>query len=194
MADRPIPEMNCLMYYVEKKFRKDIKTSTDFYSLAQEIEGETSESVSASTLKRMWGYVNMAPVPRQSTLDVLSRYIGMTDYKTFCEKIKDSEVFRSGFFTADFINSCDLPPEAKVEIGWNPDRKVTLRHIDGCRFEVESAYNSKLREGDLFEAVHFIKGQPLYISRIWRDGGYTPPYIAGRQGGLNHLKALEAKP
>lgn len=53
MADRQIPEMNYLMSLVEKKFHKDVKTSTDFYSLAQEIETETGNSVSASTLKRM---------------------------------------------------------------------------------------------------------------------------------------------
>lgn len=194
MADRQIPEMNCLMSLVEKRFRKDIKTSTDFYALAQEIEGETGESVSASTLKRMWGYVNMTTTPRQSTLDVLAKYIGMTDYKTFCENLRNSEAFRSRFFTADFISSCDLPPEAEVEIGWNPDRKVTLKHIGGCQFEVKAACNSKLREGDRFEAAHFIKGQPLYISRILRDGDYTSPYIAGRQGGLNHLKTLETEP
>ena len=57
-------------------------------------------------------------------------------------------------------------------------------------FEVESSLNSKLRQGDRFEAANFIQGSPLYISRILRDGEYTPSYIAGRQGGLNHLKTL----
>ena len=35
-----------------------------------------------------------------------------------------------------------------------------------------------------------IKGFPLYISRILRNGEYTPAYIAGRQGGLNYLKVI----
>ena len=182
--------MNYLISLVEKKFRKDVKTSTDFYQLAQEIENETGCCVSASTLKRMWGYVNMAPTPRQTTLDVLSRYIGKKDYKTFCEDLKSSEAFQSRFFTADFINACDLPLESRLEIGWDPDRKVTLKYMGDSQFEVESVCNSKLLPGDRFEAVNFIKGYPLYISRILRDGEYTPSYIAGRQGGINHLKVL----
>ena len=190
MAERQIPEMNFLMSLVEKKFRKSVKTSTDFYSLAQEIESETGSSVSASTLKRIWGYVNMTPTPRQTTLDVLSKYIGKKDYKTFCEDLKHSEAFQSRFFTADFINVCDLSPEARLEIGWDPDRKVTLRYMGDSKFEVESACNSKLLPGDRFEAVNFIKGYPLYISRILRNGEYTPSYIAGRQGGIKHLKAI----
>lgn len=76
MADRQIPEMNYLMSLVEKKFHKDVKTSTDFYSLAQEIETETGNSVSASTLKRMWGYVSTTSTARQATLDILAKYIG----------------------------------------------------------------------------------------------------------------------
>lgn len=56
---RQIPEINYLMSLVEKRFCKSVMTSTDFYSLAQEIESETHERISASTLKRMWGYVNM---------------------------------------------------------------------------------------------------------------------------------------
>lgn len=190
MADWQIPEINYLMSLVENKFSKSVKTSSDFYSLAQEIESETIERISVSTLKRMWGYVKMTPVPRQTTLDVLARYIGTKDYKTFCANLKDSEAFQSRFFTADFINSSDLEPGARVEIGWVPDRKVTLRHIGGSRFEVESSCNSKLLPGDRFEAANIIKGYPLYISRILRGGECTPPYMAGRQGGINHLKTL----
>lgn len=193
MADKQIPEMNYLMSLVEKKFRKGVRTSTDFYSLAQEIESETHDHVSASTLKRMWGYVNMTPTPRQTTLDVLAKYIGMKDYRAFCEEMKNSEAFHSRFFTADFINSCDLKPNTRVEIGWAPNRDVTLKYLGDSQFEVESSSNSKLLPGDRFEAANFIKGYPLSISRILRDGEYTSPYLAGLHGGLNHLKALKAE-
>lgn len=34
MAGKQIPEMNYLMSLVERKYRKAVKTSTDFYTLA----------------------------------------------------------------------------------------------------------------------------------------------------------------
>lgn len=175
---------------MERKFHKSVKTSTDFRSLSLEIEDATNERISASTLKRIWGYVNMAPTPRPATLDILAKYIGHKDYKTFYDSLKNSEALQSMFFTADFISSSDLKPNARIEIGWGPDRIVTLRHLDADMFEVESARNSKLKAGDRFEVAAFIKGSPLNISRILRNGTYTPPYIAGRQGGINHLKTL----
>ena len=183
MAGKQIPEMNYLMSLVERKYRKAVKTSTDFYTLAADIESKTKERVSPSTLKRMWGYVNMTPIPRQTTLDVLARYIGKDDYKTFCDDLKHTEAFHSRFFTADFINANDLKPEAGIEIGWSPDRMVTLKYLGDCQFEVTGSLNSKLAPGDRFVVANFIKGFPLYISRILRNGEYTPAYIAGRQGG-----------
>lgn len=190
MADKQISEMNYLMSLVEKKFQKDIKTSTDFAALAEDIENELKESVSISTLKRMWGYVSMNPTPRLSTLDILSRYVGKADYKTFCHDLSHTDAFQSSFFTIDFVNARDLEPGAVLEIGWDPGRVVTLKHIDEFSFEVISSVNSKLREGDRFKVASFVKGVPLFITKILRDGEFTPSFIAGRQDGLNHLKIL----
>ncbi len=190
MSEKQIPEINYLMFLVEKKFHKAVTTSSDFTALSEDIENETKENVSVSTLKRMWGYVSMTPNPRESTLDILSRYVGQKDFKNFCHELKTSEASQSSFFTTDFINARDLEPGAVLEIGWNPDRLVRLRHLDDLNFEVISSLNSKLREGDRFEVSSFSKGSPLVILRILRDGEFTPSYIAGRQDGLNHLKIL----
>ena len=190
MTGFQIPEINFLMSLAEKKFRKSIETSTDFTSLAAEIEEKTKERISTSTLKRLWGYVNMSTIPRQATLDILARYIGKRDFKTYCDDLKNSNAIRSMFFTSEYINASDLKPESIVEIGWNPNRVVTLRYLGENLFEVKSSINSQLREGDRFEASSFIKDSPLYLARIIRDGKFTPPYMAGKQGGLTHLKTL----
>lgn len=41
MPNGQTPEINYLMSLVEKKFRRQVKTSTDFYSLASEVESQT---------------------------------------------------------------------------------------------------------------------------------------------------------
>lgn len=191
MPNGQTPEINYLMSLVEKKFRRQVKTSTDFYSLASEVESQTGCSVSASTLKRIWGYVKMNPTPRRSTLDIMSKYIGKKDFKSFCEELKTSDAVHSMFFTADFISSRDLAPDTLVEIRWNPNRIVTLRHLKDILFEVVTSCNSQLASGDRFEVLDFIKGTPLYISGILRDGCHTSSYIAGRQGGLSNLRIID---
>lgn len=186
---KQIPELNYLLSEVEKRYGRRLTTSTDFEALSVVIEHEINEMLSASTLKRLWGYVSSNPVPRISTLDILCRYIGKRDFLTFCENIKKSPEFESSFFTAKFVSSSDLQEGCTVEIGWNPNRVVRLQYLGGSKFKVLSSLNSQLKADDEFEVSSFILGYPLYISRIFRDGEYTPSYIAGSNDGLTILSA-----
>ncbi len=149
---------------------------------------DTGELLSASTLKRLWGYVSLKPIPRLSTLDVLCRYIGKRDFKAFCNSLKDESFYDSGFFSAEYVDVRDLKTGAAVTIGWNPNRLVCLKYLGESEFEVVASENSKLLPGDRFQLSHLILGYPLYISSILRDGKQTPSFVAARSDGLNLLK------
>ena len=64
-------------------------TPKDFDTLSSKISEKTNNNVSVSTLKRIWGYLSTDSAPRQSTLDILARYSGYNDYKSFCQAILD---------------------------------------------------------------------------------------------------------
>ena len=183
-----IPELNYLLRLVEKHYGRHLSTTTDFESLSVLIERETGELLSASTLKRLYGYVSMKPVPRKSTLDILARYIGKKSYDQFREELKESTAFTSTFFSRKTVYASELKDGDIIRIGWDPDRVVNLKYLGDNEFEVLESLNSQLLAGDKFEQVSFMMGYPLYISRILRDGEYTPSYIAGMQNGLNLLE------
>lgn len=188
MGSKQIPELNYLLSQVEKRYDRRIATTTDFEALSVVIERDINELVSASTLKRMWGYVSSKPVPRVATLDILSRFIGKQDFRDFCDSLKNTPDFDSGFFSAKYLIASELGEGAQVTIGWSPNRVVKLKHISEDKFVVESSLNSHLKEGDEFEVSVFMLGYPLYISRILREGQYTPSYIAGAADGLTILE------
>ena len=188
MANKQIPELAYLLTSVERKYGRRIATTTDFESLSVVIEHDTGELLSASTLKRLWGYVSLKPIPRLSTLDVLCRYIGKRDFKAFCDSLKDESFYDSGFFSAEYVDVRDLKTSASVTIGWNPNRLVCLKYLGKSEFEVVASENSKLLPGDRFQLSHLILGYPLYISSILRDGIETPSFVAARSDGLNLLK------
>ncbi|MGN1211868.1 MAG: hypothetical protein ACI4TM_09290 [Candidatus Cryptobacteroides sp.] len=79
---------------------------------------------------------------------------------------------------------------SQVIIGWAPDRVVRLEYLGNGSFEVKESLNSSLVAGDRFEQTCFMLSYPLYISRICRNGEYTPPYVAGINNGLNCLEVL----
>lgn len=191
MPNRQIPELNYLLTEVEKKYGRPIKTTTDFEALSVVIEHDTSELLSASTLKRLWGYVSLNPAPRVSTLDILSRYLGWKNFEEFRTWLKTTPDFESAFFTTQIINVSDLEQGSRIMIGWNPNRLVELEYLGEHRFTVISNENSQLLKGDEFELTSLMLGYPLYISRIFRSGEYTPSYVAGKIEGLNLLKIVK---
>ena len=188
MAKKHIPELAYLLTEVEKKYGRRIATTTDFESLSVVIEHQIGEQISSSTLKRLWGYVSLNPTPRIATLDVLSRYVGYKDFKSFCGSLKDSKAFTSTFFSSRCQTVAELAEGARVTLGWAPNRMVSMKYLGSFGFEVVSSENSSLQVGDRFELSDIIVGYPLYISRILRDGKYTPSYVAGQIDGINFLR------
>ena len=187
-----MPELAYLLTEVENRYGRRIATTTDFESLSFVIEHQTGEQISSSTLKRLWGYVSLNPTPRIATLDVLSKFVGHKNFKAFCESLKESKNFVSTFFTARCQTVAELRSGVEVTIGWAPNRLVRLNYLGDFLFEVVCSENSQLLPGDMFELSEIIIGYPLYISRILRDGKYTPSYVAGRNDGINLLN-IETK-
>lgn len=180
--------MNALLSEVESKYGRRIATSTDFEALSVVIEHEINEMISASTLKRLWGYVTSNPSPRASTLDILSRYVGKRDFREFRTSLKITAKKESGSFSGRYISASELEPGQNLVIGWNPNRLVTLRYLGDFRFRAVSAANAQLRVGDEFEATNFSLGYPLYIPLIYRGTEALPSYIAGSVNGLTVLE------
>jgi len=65
-------------------FGRTLDAPTDFDLLSAEIRKCTGETISASTLKRLYGYIRPATVPRPSTLSALARYAGYAGWSDFC--------------------------------------------------------------------------------------------------------------
>ena len=187
---KEIPELQYLLELVEKQYGRKLSTTTDFESLSVIIEKTTGELLSSSTLKRLYGYVSLNTVPRKTTLDILSRFIGNRDYETFRISLSNDPQFSSRFFSAKTVTTSELKAGDRLRIGWPANRIVTLNYLGDDLFEVETSVNASLVKGDRFRQVSFMKGYPLYLSRILRDGDYTPAYVAGMNSGLNLIEVV----
>ncbi len=179
-----------LLMQVESRFGS-VSHASDFANLSEDIENETSELVSSSTLKRLWGYVDYMSNPRIYTLDVLSRYIGYQDFGHFCAEIHNDPQFVSGFLTGECLSADSLLEGEKIRVGWDPNRIVVLKYLGNNRFEVVSVQNASLLKGDRFVLPAIVKGFPMYIPHIERDGKTTPMYVAGYRSGITLIKKLQ---
>ena len=184
MTYQQFPELVNLLGKVSAKYGGRIITANDFSLLSEHLRDELGVVISASTLKRLWGYDAYESTPRVSTLDLLANYIGEDSFQSFCENIRKDPSYVSGFMTSRMLSSSDLEEGETVSIGWNPNRLVKLRYLGEDLYEVVSNSNSKLREGDRFHLISAIVGYPLYLSDIVRDGVQMPLYVAAFDDGL----------
>lgn len=185
------PEIEELKQYVEQRYGKVLGTSNDFEAFSAYLQKANGFFVSTSTLKRLWGYVNDKHVPRRLTLDFLSMYIGYANFNEFTLWLKTHTKYNSSFFRASMLLSNDIKPDSTVEIGWQPNRIVRLRYLGESNYEVISSVNSKLSVGDRFVTGCFIENQPLYLPFLERNGERTPPFVAGRNGGLSMVNVFD---
>ena len=76
---------------IEKAVDRKMQTPRDFDFLSESIFGKIGERVSPTTLKRLWGYLSEPTIPRLSTLNILSQYVGHAGWTAFCEEGKGEE-------------------------------------------------------------------------------------------------------
>lgn len=174
---------------IEQMLGKPLQVAGDFVRLSERLEQRTRERVSASTLRRFWGYDSEDVQPRRYTLDVLARFVGYRSYEDFCQKSGNAEV-QSGLVLADKVTADELRPGERLRLTWLPDRMMVIEHDGDGHFTVVEATNTRLSVGDTFEASVFIAHEPLYLDRLVHHGGEPSVYVVGKKDGIT-LERLE---
>ncbi|MBQ1605596.1 MAG: hypothetical protein II088_02195 [Bacteroidales bacterium] len=176
-----------LRQLVSESAGHSIKTSTDFIFLSGEIQGRLKETISTSTLKRIWGYIDGYASVRNATLDVLARFTGFPDWETFVTDYCETESVQSSHrVVAKSLYSTELGADDKVEIRWNPNRRLKLCYKGDNRFDVTESENAKLKVGDSFLCERFTLNEPLYVEHIL-DDGTKELFVIGNKGGLTSV-------
>ncbi|MBQ3990415.1 MAG: hypothetical protein II630_06195, partial [Bacteroidales bacterium] len=74
----------------------------------------------------------------------------------------------------------------KIEIRWNPNRRLKLCYKGDNRFDVTESENAKLKVGDSFLCERFTLNEPLYVEHIL-DDGTKELFVIGNKGGLTSV-------
>jgi len=184
------PEVVQLRLDVESKYGHPLMVPSDFEQLIISIWNTIKQPIALSTLERLWGYVDGANQTRQSTLDVLSLYVGYRDWNDYLHHLSLQSEGGSHTFIAPGVHTADLCANDRVEVSWLPNRHCIFRYLGDGQFEVELAENSKLHQGDTFFTAFMLEDYPMYAHHLIQDN--LPPvyYVAGQQGGLVHVQKL----
>ena len=182
------PEIQELLKQIEEHTNIKPKTPADFDQLSNLVWESTHEPLSASTLKRLWGYFKGVGTIRNSTLVILSKFLGFKGWDDFLVQLRQdngSDPVLSPLVKADDLNVGD-----RIAVSWKPNRRCTFRYLGNQQFIVEAAENSKLKVGNTFSCSVFILGAPLYLTDLVQGDNAPVAFVAGKKDGLSEIIKL----
>lgn len=140
---------------IEKMVGRKMVVPRDFTWLSQKVEERTQQRVSASTLRRFWGYVSEGVSASKFTKDVLAKFLGYTDFEQFGLSQGMGEQ-QSQMVIGWEISCGDLYEGQQLKLSWLPDRTCIVSYQGNGRFRVLASENTRLSKDDTFECHHFI--------------------------------------
>ena len=72
---------------MEAAVGRQMHTPRDFDLLSERIFEKTHQNISATTLKRLYGYLQESVTPRRSSLNLLAQFLDYTDWDDYCYKV-----------------------------------------------------------------------------------------------------------
>lgn len=179
-------QVKSLCQRVEETLGMEVTTPKHFERLAEMIFERTGTLLSATTLKRLWGYLNEHTTPRQSTLDILAQCCGWRGFHDFVAgNVPEIE---SGFVGSSVLNAeRDLAPGDRVRLMWAPARICVIKYLGRNSWEVIRSEGTRLSPGDKFTCPVIIAGEPLYLDNVSHAGSRPGVYVCGRRNGVGFI-------
>jgi hypothetical protein len=179
---------NTIRLLLEQKYGRRIRYHKDCDGLALAIKSLVGEPVSASTLKRFFGFIKNAGSPSLYTLDIISRFLDQPDWDSLQKKIsEDNELFFSDS-SQDFLRSKEIMNGSEIELGCSENQKIVLHCMGNCMFRVLECMEFSLVKNDMLEIYMFGVSFPLFVHSIKREDKILGPYMAFRKNGIGYVK------
>lgn len=180
------PKITFLLNEVEKVSGFKARTPKDFNHIAEQIFITTGNLLSATTLKRIWGYIDGPSSIRMSTLNILAKYAGYTNW----ENLNVSFDNNKNTISLEIIRSYELLENEKLEICWIPNRKIEIKYLLNNSFIVENQHNTALQKGDIFSCSLFALHEPLYLEKLEHEKKEPYNCVLGGSMGLTLIKKI----
>lgn len=112
---------------IERMVGRKMVVPRDFAWLSEKVLERTQQRVSASTLRRFWGYVNEGVSASKFTKNVLANFLGYADFEEFGLSQGTGEQ-QSQMVIGKEISCDDLYEGQMLKLSWLPDRTCIIRY------------------------------------------------------------------
>jgi hypothetical protein len=173
---------------IEDKSGIKIRYGKDCITLSEKIFSECGFKLSASTIRRLFGFVQNTKEVRVHTLDVLSNYLGFSSWDDLIQPMD-----RNGKLILNQIielKTEKLKKGEKYQYTYKPNTEVTIEYIGKSYFRIISAKHSQLKISDVFKTSVLTLHHPLFILEVERDGKPIGKMVEAKVSGITSIKKI----
>lgn len=173
---------------IEEKFGKKIRYPKDCEALASEISFCTKQQVSASTIKRLMGFIKGIQEPRTYTLDLVAEYLGRASFEELVMEFSDREPEEPSIKE---LTSGNVAKGQKLKLSYEPSKHIVIECIDEGLFEISVCDGRTLKPKDNIRLAAIKHSYPLFISEVVRYGKSMGPMVLAKLSGITSIEILE---
>jgi hypothetical protein len=173
---------------IHSKFGQTIRYPKDCNGLAEHISASCKTKISASTIKRLYGFVKgSSQEPRVYTLDIISAYLGYKGWEQLVQSLDNS-----GERETKEIEKLKPEQVGKGQsfiLSYEPGKNIELQK-QGSSFLIVSSNERKLLPGDevKFGAVEL--HYPLTIISLSRKGENLGKHQIAAVSGITSIRKV----
>lgn len=173
---------------IEERYKQKVLYSRDCDALSAHISETCKSQISASTLKRLWGFIKNSKEtrPREWTLDLLGNYCGYpggwSDLQNELAGNTQKKKTR-----IESVNCLLLKPGATIQVRLGRFVFVEFRCEGRGRFLVTMANKAILFLNDQVEIEYIKLDHPILIKRLTRNGITSADLIVGDITGVTEI-------
>ena len=181
---------NEILRRLKEKVGLEMSKSSDYDTLSLAITDSTRENLSVNTLKRLFGFKADKVVPRLSTMDIIARYLGHSDYESLIKELgEDADI--SLFTPIDCLEVQDLDRGTQLRVTYDPNRVFFLTYLGDFKFIVNDVEGSRnILKGDLLNISQLAVGHRFVASHVVRDGEDLGTYESAKFRGLKSIEVM----
>lgn len=173
---------------IEAKYGKRIRYSKDCDALASDILHQTKQSISGSTVKRLFGFVKSTQEPRIYTLDVIAVYLG---YGSFDELIGHLVNRPEAEKKLTELTSDKIDKGQKVKLQYDYGKELIIECTDDLIFEVLNCTGKHLHAHDVISFGQIQLSYPLFFSEVKRYEKSIGSVTIGQVSGITNIELID---
>jgi len=173
---------------IQKKYGAKIKYPKDCYGLAEHIKSECKCVISASTLKRAFGFTQGTEYLRPATKDAIANYLGYDDWNKLQDDLLGKKISRKPVI--ELLSASDISIGQVLVVSFGKNAFIKLLALGQRRFAVMDCCKVKAETNCQVEFREIRKDYPLLISLTKPSGTKIAEIVLGELTGVTEVELL----